>query len=383
MIPLVAACRELVRRGHDVVVVGDPGTARWEAALDAAVVEVDVVPIQEDTTFAAFQSAQTQRSPAERGAAAAEMFVGKSLERVPEFRAEAERFGPDVILRDYGYHTAWMVGAQLDIPVATFAYFPLSPRQYAQFFPGPFQQAFSSLGLPTDPGLLDRWLTVYGMPPTWMGDTHVPGPCHLVQPSDLPPTDQDRLVVDEILDGLPPGRPVVYATLGTAFTDDPGLWRLVFDGVAALDVTVIATLGSAADPASVETPANVRLATFVPQAALLPHCAAVIGHGGYGTIMGALRAGLPMVSLPVGASDNVLNARRLHDIGVGVALVDSGRTADDVHNALRTVLDDASFRSAAERVAAEIADLPPPEHTATLLEELAGGRRSDPPATVR
>ena len=67
------------------------------------------------------------------------------------------------------------------------------------------------------------------MPSSWVGDTTLPPVSHLVQPSDLPA--QDEALAAELVAGLP-DRPTVYASMGTAFGDDPGLWELVLDGPA-------------------------------------------------------------------------------------------------------------------------------------------------------
>lgn len=63
--------------------------------------------------------------------------------------------------------------------------------------------------------------------------------------------------------------------------------------------------------------------------------------------MGALRVGLPVVPVPVGAADNVSNARRLEMIGAGRAVMHEDRSSRDVAKALRHVLDDASYGAAA------------------------------------
>jgi hypothetical protein len=47
-------------------------------------------------------------------------------------------------------------------------------------------------------------------------------------------------------------------------------------------------------------PPAVRTAPFLPQAALLPHCRAVVSHPGAGTMLGALCHGLPQLCLPQG-----------------------------------------------------------------------------------
>jgi UDP:flavonoid glycosyltransferase YjiC (YdhE family) len=66
-------------------------------------------------------------------------------------------------------------------------------------------------------------------------------------------------------------------------------------------------------------PAGVRHFGFVPLSALLPRSAAVIHHGGMGTLGHALAAGLPQVTVPV-ALDQFDNSRRLHRLGVSVNL---------------------------------------------------------------
>jgi UDP:flavonoid glycosyltransferase YjiC (YdhE family) len=172
-----------------------------------------------------------------------------------------------------------------------------------------------------------------------------------------------------------PDHPTVYVTLGTTFADTPGLLDTVLDGVTTLDVNVIATVGRPND--AVELAARhpeVRVAEFVSQSLILPHCDAVVAHGGYGSLMGALTQGLPVVSIPVGAADNVPNALRLASLGAGVAVLQPDRSPQRVADALREVLDQPSYREAAHQIADDIASLPPPEYSATLLEELAATR---------
>jgi UDP:flavonoid glycosyltransferase YjiC (YdhE family) len=44
-------------------------------------------------------------------------------------------------------------------------------------------------------------------------------------------------------------------------------------------------------------------APFLPQAAVLPHCTAVVSHAGAGTLLGALCHGLPQLCLPQGQTN--------------------------------------------------------------------------------
>jgi UDP:flavonoid glycosyltransferase YjiC (YdhE family) len=105
--------------------------------------------------------------------------------------------------------------------------------------------------------------------------------------------------VDELLQELD-SRPLVYATLSTTFNARPGVWSMVLEGLAAVDANVIATVGRDLDPADFgRQPPHVRVERFISQALILPHCSAMLAHGGYGSLMGALRHGVPVVSVPL------------------------------------------------------------------------------------
>src|SRR5207244_9264681 len=87
------------------------------------------------------------------------------------------------------------------------------------------------------------------------------------------------------------------------------------------------------DPASIGLlPDNVHVDNYVPQSLVLAHCAAVVCHGGSGTTLAALAAGLPLLILPQGA-DQYINADLVVSNGAGVRLVAaevtsaSGRTS--------------------------------------------------------
>ena len=103
-------------------------------------------------------------------------------------------------------------------------------------------------------------------------------------------------------------QPLVYVTFGTVFNRDLSLIATVVDGVRALPVDVVVTLGPGNDPAALgEQPPNVQVAEYIPQAELLPRCAAVVSHAGSGTFLAALAQGVPQLLLPQ-AADQFLNA---------------------------------------------------------------------------
>ncbi|MDO9456063.1 glycosyltransferase [Nocardioides sp.] len=167
--------------------------------------------------------------------------------------------------------------------------------------------------------------------------------------------------------------PSVYLTLGTIFNTESGdLFSRALGALADQPVRVLATVGSDVDPALVGVRAdNVRIERFVPQDQVLPLVDVVVNHGGSGSVIGALAHGLPVVTLAMGA-DQELNAARLValDAGVGLDVVTAG--ADDVRRAVTRALTDVDLRAGATRVRDEVAALPPVSSVVPTIESLVG-----------
>ncbi len=173
---------------------------------------------------------------------------------------------------------------------------------------------------------------------------------------------------------LRPGTPeaLVYITFGTVFNRDLALFATAAEAARELPVEVVVTLGPGHDPAELEPqPDNVRVAEFIPQDELLPRCAAVVSHGGSGTFLGALAAGVPQLVIALMA-DQYLNADAGVEAGVAAALSPADASVDGVRAALRQVLDDDAMRTAARTVADEIAAMPSPDVVASELERRYG-----------
>ena len=69
----------------------------------------------------------------------------------------------------------------------------------------------------------------------------------------------------------------------------------------------------------------------------MPHAAAMVCHGGFGTVRAGLAAGVPLAVLPLFA-DQPDNARRVAELGAGIALDDGAgpwRARDAVDAARR------------------------------------------------
>ena len=165
--------------------------------------------------------------------------------------------------------------------------------------------------------------------------------------------------------------PLVYVTLGTMWSE-PAVFRTVLEGLADESVDVLVTVGSGNDPTALDpVPGNARVERYVPQAELLPRCAAVVHHAGAGTMFGSLAHGLPQLALPQ-AADNFTNAELLGRSGAGRVLRPGEVTTDNVRHAVRLLLEEPGAADAAGKVADEIAAMPSADEVAAELRRRFG-----------
>jgi MGT family glycosyltransferase len=116
-----------------------------------------------------------------------------------------------------------------------------------------------------------------------------------------------------------PGRPLVLVGLSSTVMRQEGLLQLAADALGQLQVRGLIATGPAVDPAVIVAPPNVTVTRWVRHADVLPHCSAVITHGGHGTVLKALTAGVPLVVVPLGR-DQPDNAARVVYAGAGIRL---------------------------------------------------------------
>jgi len=172
-----------------------------------------------------------------------------------------------------------------------------------------------------------------------------------------------------------PDEPLVYVTFGsvTAAVGPFGsVYPVVVEALADYPARILLTTGDGLDPASLgPLPRNVHVERWWPQADVMPAAAAIVGHGGFGTTMTALVAGVPQVVLPLFASDQFDNAGRIDTVGAGICLEGGPDAAANVPKALDAVLHETSYRTAARSIADEIAALPDATASVPLIEQIS------------
>ena len=369
--PMVPLARALARRGHEV---------RWalpeQVASSVAEHPIEVVPIaaREPITpqevmrrFPELgELAPHERPDAMFGKLFGAMATPPMLEGLEPVALD---WRPHLVVTDAADFAGHIVAARLGVPSVTKGFGPLLPEVRVASAAAEVAPLWASRGLEPRPhgGAYDHlYIDIY--PP----EMQVEAGGHVPHRQLMRPGPHDR-VADASALPLPrarPEAPLVYVTMGTVFNDPEPLRRAV-EAVRTLDVRVLATVGPAADPAVLgDQPGHVVVETYVPQTAVLPHCDVVVSHGGSGTVLGALTLGLPQVCLPQGA-DQFLNAAAVAASGAGLSITPGAASPDSIREAVATVLHDQSYRDAAQRVAASIESMPPPEDVAAVLEKLA------------
>jgi MGT family glycosyltransferase len=144
--------------------------------------------------------------------------------------------------------------------------------------------------------------------------------------------------------------------------------------VAELPARVLLTVGRDLDlDALPPAPENVHVERWVPQQEVLGHAAAAVVHGGSGSTLGAIAAGVPLVVVPLFA-DQPQNAKRVAEVGAGLAVepnrVDPEATIAPLRAAIQTVLSEPSYRLRVLTLADELRGEPPVDEAVPLLERL-------------
>ena len=171
----------------------------------------------------------------------------------------------------------------------------------------------------------------------------------------------------DVPDGLFRDRPTLV--VGRSTVDTPGRDRLMPQVVAVAAEAHVDVVLARPEPRLLRhpLPPNVRVTGWLPFADVLPRVAGVVHHGGAGTLMTALAAGVPQLLTP-GPGDRTANARLVEQRGAGLARPSAGITADD----LDRLATDRSLAAAAREIAAEIAAMPHPADVVPSLVRLAG-----------
>jgi UDP:flavonoid glycosyltransferase YjiC (YdhE family) len=151
---------------------------------------------------------------------------------------------------------------------------------------------------------------------------------------------------------LPAGEdPLVLVAPSTAHDSDNRLVRTALAALAEEPVRVVATTNRVTPQDPIDVPANARLVEWLSYSQLMPAAAAIVSHGGHGTVARALGAGTPVLVCPI-IGDMSETAMRVDWAGGGLSLPWRLCRPAPLRWALRRLLDEPSFTAKAKEIAA-------------------------------
>jgi rhamnosyltransferase subunit B len=152
------------------------------------------------------------------------------------------------------------------------------------------------------------------------------------------------------------GKPVVAVTAGTVAPDE----RELFAPYYQTSIESILSCGARAllinapeNSVSPEQRGDVLHVSFAPFSQVFPACAAVIHHGGIGTIAQCLRAGVPALVVP-GGMDQPFNAAQVVQRKAGLWIPRKRYTTRRAEQALKALLSTPIYKRRACEIQAQI-----------------------------
>ena len=142
---------------------------------------------------------------------------------------------------------------------------------------------------------------------------------------------------------------LVYISMGTVNNDLLPLYKRCVAAFAEMDCQVVMAVGSLVSPdAFGALPENVRVFPHVDQIAVLQKADVFLSHCGMNSANESLFFGVPLVMLPQTSEQGGV-AERVSQLGAGIRLKKTD--AASIRSAVRSVLDDPSFRQSAAAIA--------------------------------
>lgn len=329
-------------------------------------------------------------------------------------RELVDRFRPDVVLFDFRFSTASSArlasvpavsilhgnGLRLALqpggtarrligdPRALSGVAALRLRILRRMFPLGFQTMLRTVARRVAPVI-----QAHGLPPAstvfelLLGDRILLADIRELLPEKLPP---DAHIVGPLvwsgwggsapwLEDLGP-RPLIYVTMGSTVHAQASLVKIV-RALSDGPYNLVISSGGLPLPPDLAAPEHVHIYATVPGATVVQRSALVLSHGGHGTLLQALAAGVPSLILPANP-DQVLVAQQAEALGVGRSLWQPGwlptgsqaadrLTARQIRQAVDDLVVDQDCRRTCRAFQTKIASYPGAAAAADILADAA------------
>ncbi|GGU60239.1 glycosyltransferase [Lentzea flava] len=362
---MAAVSNELVKRGHHAI--AHTGAKYRHKFESAEWLPWKHAPDFDDAELGkAFPSVKDGKGVRANFANVRDVLVGTGAAQARDV-LEAEF---DLVVTDHLAFGAAMAAELRQVPWATIAVTPLvASRPLVRVVSGliadgMFNRMRAEVGLKPKPGALEAFYSpelviAQGVPE--LETVHPPHQVRFVGRLISPPPAAVLPGWWADLDN----RTVVHVTQGTLETGADDLLKPAIEALAGHDALVVATTGGAAVDTLGTLPDNVRAAEFIPHDLLLPRTDVMITNGGWGGVLAAIEAGVPLVVVP-GSLDKPQVARRVARAGAGV----TRRKPRGLGTTVDQVLSEPRHRERAEELGRQIRAAGGAARAAELVEEL-------------
>ncbi len=170
-------------------------------------------------------------------------------------------------------------------------------------------------------------------------------------------------------------KPLVVVTQGTHDVNPADLIQPALEGLADLEVDVLATTGRRGGTnLGFAPPSNAHVVDLLDFASVLSEAAVFVTNGGWGGVLASLAAGVPVVVAAGSAADKPEIAARVARSGGGLNLRTGRPKPSSVARAVREVLANTTYRARARQIGSELHSLGGASAAADLVEQLARTR---------
>ena len=225
--------------------------------------------------------------------------------------------------------------------------------------------------LPPVRRVFDRWFhsprLVLGLFPDWLAPPQADWPPN-VRLTGFPLYDERDVIShnDEADRFLAAGSPPIVFTPGSAMTHGHKFFEASVAACRRISQRGV-LLTRFPDQVPRDLGADLRHFEFLPLSWLLPRSAAIVFHGGVGTMSQALAAGTPQLIMPMGF-DQPDNAARVIRLGVGASITPKRYQTERVARMLDELVTSASVAENCRAVAARFVGTTPLEDACLAIE---------------
>lgn len=395
-----ALAGRLARRGHEVALLLDEG------AVKSVVSDVPVRGIR--SVGGAGLDAVVRRAARPNGPFGILRTVA-DVARLTEALCEdgptiLKSFRPDMVVGDEMEPATGLIAAFLGLPFASVAAaLPIDPAPGIPlpFLDWPFDpspeglkrnrggERIADLLLTRQRHAIARWAERFGLPPRETAVECLSPRLRIAQtvPSfDFPrrfspifhpvgPIRDDSPVSPGLPFAIDPSRPLVFASLGTLQGHRLGIFIKIAEACRSIGARLVVAHCGCLTPEEACSVGADFVTDFVPLASVMRRADLCITHGGMNTVMDALKAGVPLLAIPIAFDQPGIAGRIVHH-GVGEKLSRVTLSSDKIAASLTRLLGSSSVRAKALAIGREIDCAGGAELAADLIEEAAGVSRA-------